>query len=223
MVGRGRVVGWIWVLLASASLAACGGGDGGGQDACVGAACPSSDATDGRDVVEPAETALQADAAGGTDQATTGADVVEIAPDVASADAAVDAAPDLAEEQVETAPEIVAPVDIHLALSALTASAQFFDYQAPTATVRYFAVLDGAGAPHVAFDACDVCYGAKKGYRQDGDEMVCNNCGNRFPITSLGTENQTGGCWPGYLQAEITAHYVSIAPATLEAGSWYFE
>ncbi|MBW2454153.1 MAG: DUF2318 domain-containing protein [Deltaproteobacteria bacterium] len=112
---------------------------------------------------------------------------------------------------------------IIIPLSELNATAAFHSYEAITATVQFFAVLGVDSAPHIAFDACDVCYGAKLGYSQDGDEMVCNNCGNRFAITGIGTENQGGGCWPGYLQMTTTATDVVIEPEILEAGSWYFE
>jgi hypothetical protein len=111
---------------------------------------------------------------------------------------------------------------IVIPLASLTPTATFFTYEALTTTVRYFAVLDGTNAPHVAFDACDVCYGAKKGYQQVGTEMVCNNCGNSFEITGIGTENVGGGCWPGYLEVALTATDILIEPETLEAGSWYF-
>lgn len=112
---------------------------------------------------------------------------------------------------------------VSIAISDLSEDASFFNYEAPTATVSYFAVLDDGGEPHVAFDACDVCYGAGLGYSQDGDVMVCNNCGNEFSVDGLGSENQGGGCWPGYLPAEITDDQVIIMHADLEAGAWYFE
>ncbi len=112
---------------------------------------------------------------------------------------------------------------IVIMLSDLTTTAQFYEYEAVSATVHYFALLDEGGEPHVAVDACDVCYGAKKGYRQDGDEMVCNNCGLTFDIDGIGSENRTGGCNPGYIPIEITAESVIIEPEALEAASWYFE
>jgi len=55
-------------------------------------------------------------------------------------------------------------------------------------------VKDKFGTVHVAFDACDVCYEAKKGYKQNGDVMLCLNCGKTFSITSIGIDNTVGGC-----------------------------
>ena len=113
--------------------------------------------------------------------------------------------------------------EIVIHIADLSEDASFFDYEYDGVTISYFAVLNSDGTPHVAFDACDVCYGAHKGYRQDGDQMVCNNCGNRFDIVDIGTENSGGGCWPGYLAAEITDTEVILQPEDIEAGAWYFE
>jgi len=69
--------------------------------------------------------------------------------------------------------------------------------------VKYFVVEAEDGSVKTAFDACDVCYRSRKGYRQEGDDMICNNCGNHYPISGLGTKNlRGGGCWPGYLPNE---------------------
>ena len=75
----------------------------------------------------------------------------------------------------------------------------------------------------MAIDACDVCHAALKGYSQDGEWMVCNNCGQRFHVDGIGEENQDGGCNPGFIMVEITEDYVLIEPEVLEASSWYFE
>ncbi len=117
------------------------------------------------------------------------------------------------------------PVDdaIYIPITELSTTASFFEYEGHKATIKYFAVLDGEGQVHVAFDACDVCYGAKLGYSQMGSVMVCNNCGNQFAISGIGTENKGGGCWPGFLEATITDTHLVIEPDILEAGSWYFE
>jgi hypothetical protein len=98
-----------------------------------------------------------------------------------------------------------------------------YDYEGETATIRYFAVLDAASEPHVAFDACDACYPADKGYSQDGDLMVCNNCGNSYAIDELGDQAGSGGCWPGYLPFTETDTDLLILVSDLEAGSYYFE
>ena len=67
--------------------------------------------------------------------------------------------------------------------------AHFYSYDAGGTTVEYFVLKSSDGEIRAALDACDVCYPQKKGYHQEGDVMVCNNCGRRFPST----EDQRAG------------------------------
>ncbi len=112
---------------------------------------------------------------------------------------------------------------ISIAIADLTTEAIWYSFEAQEVTVYYFALLGEDGTPHVAIDACDVCHGAKKGYSQDGEWMVCNNCGQEFHVDDIGDENQSGGCNPGFIPVEITDTHVLIEPEMLEASSWYFE
>ena len=68
-----------------------------------------------------------------------------------------------------------------------------------------------------------MCYEENLGYRQDGNNMKCNNCDKPFPIRAIGTENQQGGCWPAYLPMKIEDGNMIIKVADLEEGSWMFE
>jgi uncharacterized membrane protein len=82
----------------------------------------------------------------------------------------------------------------------LSSTAQFFEEEIDGVKIKFFAIKDENGEIKTAFDACDVCFNSKKGYTQDGEYMVCNNCGNRYHVSGLGTENKArGGCWPSYL------------------------
>ena len=45
--------------------------------------------------------------------------------------------------------------------------------------VKFFVVKSHDGIIRAAVDACDVCYRSGKGYVQDGNVMVCTNCGMR--------------------------------------------
>ena len=89
--------------------------------------------------------------------------------------------------------------------------------------IKYFVVKGGDGQVHTAFDACDVCYRAGKGYSQDGDEARCNNCGLTYPVDDLGTKNVGGGCWPGMLPHTIKEGKIYIRISDLKAGNYYFE
>jgi uncharacterized membrane protein len=112
--------------------------------------------------------------------------------------------------------------EIRIPLSEISTTTSFYSYDSDGITIRYFAVKDSQGAVHVAFDACDVCYEAKKGYKQEGAQMQCLNCGQQFAITSIGTENQAGGCWPSFLNMNINGNDVVIKTADLEAKRYMF-
>jgi len=108
---------------------------------------------------------------------------------------------------------------ISIPLFEISENAEFYTYE----TIKYFAVKASDGTIKTGFDACDVCYASKKGYKQEGDDMVCNNCGNRYPILGLGTENKNpGGCWPGYLPSKIEGNNLVIKVSDLEAGKSRF-
>ena len=78
------------------------------------------------------------------------------------------------------------------------------------------------GNIHVALDACDVCYGAKKGYRQVDDVMHCINCGRTFPINQIGTSNTAGGCWPSFIPTTNDGDDIVIDISDLEEKAYMF-
>ncbi len=110
---------------------------------------------------------------------------------------------------------------ILLDVTEIGSDASWFEYEYEGDLIRYFVVRDRNGDIKTAFDACDVCYNSKKGYTQDGDYMVCNNCGQRFLISELGRSN-TGGCNPGYLDNFVENDFVHISKSDLERGKRYF-
>jgi uncharacterized membrane protein len=99
----------------------------------------------------------------------------------------------------------------------------FYSYDSGGVGIKYFIVKDSSGNIHTAFDACDVCYAAKKGYRQVGDVAKCNNCGKTFAVSGIGTQNVGGGCWPGYLPHEVRGSDVVLKSTDLANGKHYFE
>ena len=85
--------------------------------------------------------------------------------------------------------------DIRISLSDLTGTAKFFDYKlADNKPVRFFVMKSSDGVYRAALDACDTCYHAKKGYHQEGDDMICNNCGLHFHSSQINEVH--GGCNP---------------------------
>ncbi len=84
----------------------------------------------------------------------------------------------------------------------------------------YFALKSRDGAYRAALDACDVCFESNRGYRQEGDLMVCNNCGQTFPSNRIGEIK--GGCNPHPLARRIEGQYLVIGKADIVARKDYF-
>lgn len=98
--------------------------------------------------------------------------------------------------------------------------AHFFSHQAEGVRIGFFVLKTPDGSLRAAFDACDVCYKAKRGYRQQGAELVCNNCEQTFPVAKVGLVS--GGCNPAPLSARVVGDRIEIAVAELERGAGYF-
>jgi uncharacterized membrane protein len=88
-------------------------------------------------------------------------------------------------------------------------------------TVRYFIIKSSDGIIRAAYDACDVCWPEGKGYYQDGDVMVCANCGRRFPSVNVNVVQ--GGCNPAPLKRAVVGDEVIIRVADIEQGRQYFD
>jgi len=81
--------------------------------------------------------------------------------------------------------------------------ARFYNVKIPQGKIIYFFVVkDKNGIYRAAANACAVCFKTYKGFRQEGDEIVCNNCGNRYPIEKIATEK--GGCNPGPINPNLS-------------------
>ena len=87
--------------------------------------------------------------------------------------------------------------------------------------IHYFILKSSDGVIRAAFDACDVCWQANKGYSQKGDVMVCNNCGRRFP--SVRINEVRGGCNPAPLKRKVENDTVIIRVADILEGKRYFD
>ncbi|GFO54594.1 hypothetical protein GMSM_16010 [Geomonas sp. Red276] len=100
-------------------------------------------------------------------------------------------------------------------------NAHFFKYSEGGKELNFFIVKGSGGQIHSAFDACDVCYHEKKGYVQQGGNMICKNCNKKFPITQIGAQAD-GGCNPSYLPARVDASTVRIKVSDLKGGARLF-
>jgi len=85
--------------------------------------------------------------------------------------------------------------------------------------VSFFVLKSSDGVIRSAIDACDVCYRSGKGYIQDGDFMVCTNCGRRFTSTRI--NEVKGGCNPAPLNRKIVDTKLLISMEDINKNSWY--
>jgi hypothetical protein len=99
--------------------------------------------------------------------------------------------------------------------------AHFYTYMHQGKPIEFFVLKSSDGVVRAAFNACDVCFPAKKGYHQEGDEMVCNNCGSRFPSNKI--NEVKGGCNPSPLTRTVDGDTLVIQVSDLVAGLSYFE
>ena len=94
--------------------------------------------------------------------------------------------------------------------------AKFFEHvAADNRRVRFFALRGPDETYRAALDACEVCYYARKGYFQRGDQMVCTHCGQSFPTGMI--NKASGGCHPIGLPRAVDGDHLVIATSDLEA------
>jgi len=100
--------------------------------------------------------------------------------------------------------------------------ARHFTYRTPDGiTIKYFIVRSSDGVIRAAFDACDVCWPSGKGYYQEGDYMVCRNCGKRF--VSVKVNEEKGGCNPAPLRRTVQDDQVILEVNDILEGRSYFD
>ena len=98
--------------------------------------------------------------------------------------------------------------------------ARHFEHVDGKHTIRYFVLKSSDGIVRAAFDACDVCWPAGKGYYQEGDSMVCRNCGRRF--ASVLVNEVKGGCNPAPLNRTLENGQLVIQIKDILDGKQYF-
>ncbi|MDY6904626.1 MAG: DUF2318 domain-containing protein [Thermodesulfobacteriota bacterium] len=115
-----------------------------------------------------------------------------------------------------TAEEVIYPVAMFQ-----DGQARHFEYQTDTRQIRYFILQSADGVIRAAFDACDVCWPSGKGYYQDGDYMVCRNCGREFAAAKI--NEVKGGCNPAPLKRTIQDGNLILQAADILTGTKYFD
>ena len=98
--------------------------------------------------------------------------------------------------------------------------ARHFEYASGEFTIRYFVIKSSDGVIRAAYDACDVCWPANKGYFQEGDHMVCRNCGRKF--ASVLVNEVKGGCNPAPLNRSVQDGNVILHVKDILDGKQFF-
>jgi len=97
-----------------------------------------------------------------------------------------------------------------------------YQVQADDGTMVTFFVLKSAdGVLRAAVDSCDVCFRSGLGYYQEGDNMVCKNCGQKFASNKINVIK--GGCNPAPLDRTVIGDKLVINMRDININSWYMK
>lgn len=85
--------------------------------------------------------------------------------------------------------------DVVINKSDVSETVKFYPVKIGNKNMEILAVKASDGTIRTAFNTCQVCNGSPRAYyKQEGDTLVCQNCGNRFSMDMV--EQQRGGCNP---------------------------
>jgi len=87
--------------------------------------------------------------------------------------------------------------------------------------VDFFVLKSSDGIIRAAIDSCDVCYRSGLGYYQEGDYMVCKNCGQKFASAKI--NEIKGGCNPAPLNRTVVGDKLVINMSDINLNSWYMK
>lgn len=125
----------------------------------------------------------------------------------ATEDAATEKKDDKDVQVIAEGKSLVIPV------SDISSTASFYPVEVEGTRMEVLAVADSEGNIRTAFNTCQICYGSGRGYYvQEGNVLVCQNCGNRFTVDQV--EIQSGGCnpWPIFPENKtITGDTIEIS------------
>jgi uncharacterized membrane protein len=100
--------------------------------------------------------------------------------------------------------------------------AHHFQVKSDDGTMVTFFVLKSAdGVIRAAIDSCDVCYRSGLGYYQEGDNMVCKNCGQKFASNKINVIK--GGCNPAPLNRTVVGDKLVINMRDINMNNWYMK
>ncbi|HEX4964624.1 MAG TPA: Fe-S-containing protein [Thermoanaerobaculia bacterium] len=82
--------------------------------------------------------------------------------------------------------------------------------------VQFFVAKDGKGEVQVAFNANETCAKSKRGFRHEGEWMVCNKCDKAFRISEIHAGGE--GCTPVPVRHQILGSELVLAQNDVISG-----
>jgi len=94
---------------------------------------------------------------------------------------------------------------------------RFFQFlNAGNQEVHFFVGRDKAGQLQVAFDASETCAKYKRGFRHEGEWIVCNKCDKAFRLTEINSGAE--GCPPIPVRHQVAGSELVIAESDILRG-----
>ncbi|MCX7709128.1 MAG: DUF2318 domain-containing protein [Clostridia bacterium] len=119
---------------------------------------------------------------------------------------------------------VEASTDLVIPKAEVSETARYYPYKAGKTNMEVIALKASDGSVRTAFNTCQVCYDSGRGYyKQQGDTLVCQNCGNKFKLDQV--EKVKGGCNPVPITKENKTEdgaNITISKAFLEQGKELF-
>ena len=105
-----------------------------------------------------------------------------------------------------------AEAGVRIPLSALNDGILFVDCASGETAMQLLAWVNAAVEPGLAWNTCQTCAGSPAAFfALDGGQLVCQNCGNRFSLDTVGAASQ-GGCMPWLLSGYVVEDGEILVP-----------
>jgi hypothetical protein len=119
---------------------------------------------------------------------------------------------------------VISDADLVISIGDISETASFYPADINGTRLEVLAVVAPDGTVRTAFNTCQVCYDSGYGYyEQEGNALVCQNCGNRFKMSRV--EVASGGCNPVPIFSEnktVTDETITISKEFLSEAAVIF-
>lgn len=120
--------------------------------------------------------------------------------------------------------DIASGENLNILTADVGTTASFYPITVDGTEMEVLAIKASDGTIRTAFNTCQSCYASGAGYYvQEGDDLVCQNCG--FHFTADEVEIQSGGCnpWPIFAENKtVTEDSIQISYDFLQKSSSIF-